>query len=70
MKNTYFVENCPEIKVKQASYYKENHKLITCRRNSEKAEDSISRIKLFTKLCKTGPVFACIIATDPYTRKA
>ena len=69
MKNTYFVENCQQIKVKQASYYKGNHKLITCGRNSKKAEDSISRIKLFTKLCKTGPVFVCVICNrSPYKK--
>ena len=38
MKNAYFVENSQEIKVKQVSYYKENHELITYRKNSKKAK--------------------------------
>lgn len=60
-KDTYFIDNSQEIKVKQASYYKEIHKLITCRRNSKKGKDSVSRIKLLTKLRKTGPVFVSVI---------
>ena len=70
MENTYFVENSREIKVKQASYYKENHELITCRRNSKKAKDSVSMIKLFTKLCKTGAVFGCVICNRSLYKKS
>ena len=58
------------MKVKQASYYKGNDKLITCRRNSHKAKDSVSRIKLFTELCKTGPVFACEICNRSPCKKS
>lgn len=69
-KDTYFVDNSQEIKVKQASYYKENHKLITCRRNSKKGKDSVSRIKLLTKLRKTGPIFVCIICNRSLYKKS
>ena len=52
MINTYFAENSQKIKVRQASYDKLNHKVITdCRRVSKKkAKDSVSRTKLFIKL--------------------
>ena len=39
MRNTYFAENSQKIKVRQASYYKLNHKVITdCRRDLKKKQ--------------------------------
>ena len=59
----YYYDNRPFIRDKQGQYYcknsynKDNDKIITCSKNSKKANDSVSRIKSFTKLCKRGPVF-------------
>ena len=68
MKSTYFVENSQEIKVKQA---KVNHNAITdFRRNFKKIKDSFSRIKLFTKSCRTGLVFVCVICNGYLYKKS
>ena len=66
-RSSYYNENIDLICLKQSNYYLENRNRIREKQNKSYANqchrilDSAERIKLFSKMCKEGPKFVCVI---------
>ena len=66
-RSSYYNENLDLICLKQSNYYLENRNRIREKQNKSYANqchrtlDSAQRIKLFSKMCKEGPTFVCVI---------
>ena len=63
----YYEENINFFKNKNAKYYKESCKNMKCNKKVKRPDE---RIKLFSQLCKEGPVFVCVICNRCFYEKS